>query len=89
MGFTFKSPGTNYFPGTAERKGAALAAMDLTTAEIGKLCTDTNTFVIDEGLGEIKFEAEEDEVTLGLNEGVVAEGEPGEYHLSLWQKIFC
>ncbi|CZT41089.1 uncharacterized protein RSE6_00774 [Rhynchosporium secalis] len=56
---------------------AALAAMDLTKARVGKLCADTGSFVIEETLGEIEFEAEENEVTLSLNKAVTAEGEWG------------
>ncbi|KAK0128389.1 hypothetical protein ONS95_000359 [Cadophora gregata] len=56
---------------------AALAAMDLTQAKIGKLCADTGSFVIEETLGELEFEAEENEVTLNLNKDVTAEGEWG------------
>ncbi|KAG4419492.1 hypothetical protein IFR04_007366 [Cadophora malorum] len=56
---------------------AALAAMDLTQAKVGKLCADTGSFVIEETLGELEFEAEENEVTLNLNKAVTAEGEWG------------
>ena len=56
---------------------ADLAAMDLTQAQVGKLCTETNTFTIGEALGELEFEAEENEVTLNLNKAVLAEGEWG------------
>lgn len=56
---------------------AALAAMDLTAAQVGKLCAETGTFVIDPALGEIEFELEENEVTLDLNKAVTAEGEWG------------
>ncbi|PVH79207.1 hypothetical protein DL98DRAFT_632873 [Cadophora sp. DSE1049] len=55
----------------------ALAAMDLTQAKVGKLCADTGSFVIEETLGELEFEAEENEVTLNLNKAVTAEGEWG------------
>jgi hypothetical protein len=53
---------------------ATVAAMDLTQAQVEKLCTDTNTFVINEALNEIEFEAEENEVTLNLNKSVTAGG---------------
>ncbi|KAH7419480.1 hypothetical protein BKA64DRAFT_737655 [Cadophora sp. MPI-SDFR-AT-0126] len=56
---------------------AALAAMDLTQAKVGKLCADTGSFVIEETLGELEFEVEENEVTLNLNKAVTAEGEWG------------
>ncbi|KAG4439910.1 hypothetical protein IFR05_004585 [Cadophora sp. M221] len=56
---------------------AALAAMDLTQAKVGKLCADTGSFVIEETLGELEFEAEENEVTLNLNKAVTSEGEWG------------
>jgi hypothetical protein len=55
----------------------ALAAMDLTQSQIGKLCAETNAFVIDPNLGELEFELEENEVTLNLNKAVTAEGEWG------------
>lgn len=51
--------------------------MDLTQAKVGKLCADTGSFVIEENLGELEFEAEENEVTLNLNKAVTAEGEWG------------
>ena len=53
------------------------AGVDLTQAKVGKLCTDVGAFVIEETLGEVEFEAEENEVTLNLNKGVTAEGEWG------------
>lgn len=56
---------------------ADLTAIDLTQAKVGKLCTETGTFVIDEALGELEFEVEENEVTLNLNKAVTSEGEWG------------
>jgi tartrate dehydratase alpha subunit/fumarate hydratase class I-like protein len=61
----------------------ALAAMDLTQAKVGKLCADTGSFVIEETLGELEFEAEENEVTLNLNKAVTAEGEWGKSLINL------
>lgn len=51
--------------------------MDLTQAKVGKLCVDTGSFVIEETLGELEFEVEENEVTLNLNKAVTSEGEWG------------
>lgn len=68
------SPSTPLIPCLSD---AALAAMDLTQAKVGKLCADTGSFVIEETLGELEFEAEENEVTLNLNKAVTAEGEWG------------
>lgn len=56
---------------------------DITKARVGKLCTDTNSFTISETLGELEFEAEENEVTLNLNKDVTAEGEWGEFFFFL------
>ncbi|KAF2110377.1 hypothetical protein BDV96DRAFT_691174 [Lophiotrema nucula] len=56
---------------------AALAGMDITQAKVGRLCADVGAFVIEETLGELEFEAEENEVTLNLNKNVTAEGEWG------------
>ncbi|ORY14305.1 hypothetical protein BCR34DRAFT_612880 [Clohesyomyces aquaticus] len=58
-------------------QSAALPNVDLTQAKVGRLCEATGTFVIDEALGELEFEAEENETTLNLNKKVVAEGEWG------------
>ncbi|KAF2712564.1 hypothetical protein K504DRAFT_499649 [Pleomassaria siparia CBS 279.74] len=55
----------------------ATTGVDLTKAKVGKLCTDVGAFVIEETLGEVEFEADENEVTLNLNKAVVAEGEWG------------
>ncbi|KAF4623788.1 hypothetical protein D9613_001384 [Agrocybe pediades] len=43
---------------------AALKDVDISKAVFGKLCTDTNTFVIDDALGELEFEDDENEITL-------------------------
>lgn len=53
--------------------------MDITQSKVGKLCADTGAFVIAESLGEVEFEAEENEVTLNLNKNVTAEGEWGKF----------
>ncbi|KAH9476341.1 hypothetical protein JR316_0011916 [Psilocybe cubensis] len=42
----------------------ALKDVDTSKSRVGKLCTETNTFVISEALGEEEFEVEENEVTL-------------------------
>ena len=57
--------------------GAGLAGKDITKAQVGRLCTETNAFVISESLGELEFELEENEVTLNLNKNVTAQGEWG------------
>ncbi|KAH6680256.1 hypothetical protein B0J14DRAFT_261015 [Halenospora varia] len=41
-----------------------IAAGDLTQARIGKLCEEAKAFVISEALGELEFEAEENELSL-------------------------
>ena len=38
--------------------------VDISQGQIGRLCTETNTFVIDPAVGELEFEAEENELTL-------------------------
>jgi hypothetical protein len=58
---------------------AGLAGKDVTQAQVGKLCTETGSFVISSLLGELEFEAEENEVTLNLNKNVTAEGQWGEF----------
>ncbi|PVI01028.1 hypothetical protein DM02DRAFT_706685 [Periconia macrospinosa] len=52
-----------------------LEGVDVTQAQVGKLCAETGAFVIAESLGELEFEAEENEVTLNLNANVTAQGE--------------
>ncbi|KAF5386796.1 hypothetical protein D9615_001604 [Tricholomella constricta] len=42
----------------------AVKGIDFSKGKIGKLCTETNTFVIDDALGELEFEADENELTL-------------------------
>jgi hypothetical protein len=56
---------------------AGLVGKDITKAQVGKLCAETGTFVIGGLLGELEFEAEENEVTLNLNKKVTAEGQWG------------
>jgi hypothetical protein len=56
---------------------AGLVGKDITKAQVGKLCAETGTFVIGGLLGELEFEAEENEVTLNLNKKVTAEGRWG------------
>ncbi|KAF2690721.1 hypothetical protein K458DRAFT_426172 [Lentithecium fluviatile CBS 122367] len=56
---------------------AGLAGKDITTSKVGRLCPETGSFVISEALGEVEFEAEENEVTLNLNKAVTAEAEWG------------
>lgn len=58
---------------------AGLDGKDITKAAVGKLCADTGEFIISEALGEVEFEADENEVTLNLNKDVVAEGEWGKF----------
>ncbi|KFZ06270.1 hypothetical protein V501_07550 [Pseudogymnoascus sp. VKM F-4519 (FW-2642)] len=41
-----------------------IVGLDIANGQIGKLCTETNTFVIDKALGELEFEADENELTL-------------------------
>ncbi|KAL6703974.1 hypothetical protein ACN47E_008912 [Coniothyrium glycines] len=56
---------------------AGLAGKDITKAQVGRLCSETNAFVISQTLGELEFELEENEVTLNLNKNVTAQGEWG------------
>jgi hypothetical protein len=58
---------------------AGLVGKDVTGAQVGKLCAETGSFVIAATLGELEFEAEENEVTLNLNKNVTAEGTWGEF----------
>jgi hypothetical protein len=60
---------------------AGLEGKDITTSKVGRLCPETGSFVISETLGEVEFEAEENEVTLNLNKAVTAEAEWGEFVL--------
>ncbi|KAJ7110818.1 hypothetical protein C8R43DRAFT_1113636 [Mycena crocata] len=46
---------------------AGLKGVDLSAAKIGKLCTEANLFIIDEQLGELEFEAEENEISLTVD----------------------
>ena len=46
---------------------ANVAAQDISQGQIGKLCTETNTFVIDPAIGELEFEAEENELSLTVD----------------------
>ncbi|KAI9051539.1 hypothetical protein LZ554_004585 [Drepanopeziza brunnea f. sp. 'monogermtubi'] len=55
----------------------AFAGKDLSQSKVGRLNTDTSSFVIDETIGSLKFEADEGEISLVLNSDVVAEGEWG------------
>ncbi|KAK4227521.1 hypothetical protein QBC38DRAFT_364142 [Podospora fimiseda] len=41
--------------------------LDISQGKIGKLCSETNTFVISDTIGELEFEAEEAELTLKVN----------------------
>ncbi|CAI6255452.1 unnamed protein product [Periconia digitata] len=56
---------------------AGLAGKDITQSKVGRLCQSAGAFVISESLGEVEFEAEENEVTLNLNKAVTAEAEWG------------
>lgn len=49
---------------TDEILGPNLAGVDISKSQVGKLCTETNTFVIDPALGELEFEADEGEISL-------------------------
>ncbi|KAK3998260.1 hypothetical protein QBC44DRAFT_386690 [Cladorrhinum sp. PSN332] len=43
------------------------STLDISQGKIGKLCSETNTFVISDSLGELEFEAEENELTLTVS----------------------
>ncbi|GAP85203.2 hypothetical protein SAMD00023353_2201430 [Rosellinia necatrix] len=47
---------------------AALTGVDLSKSRVGKLCTETNTFVIDDALGEAEFEVDENEIVLKVTD---------------------
>ncbi|KAI0474226.1 hypothetical protein F4859DRAFT_83130 [Xylaria cf. heliscus] len=47
---------------------AALSGVDLSKSRVGKLSTETNTFVVDDALGEAEFEADENEVVLKVTD---------------------
>ncbi|KAI1336085.1 hypothetical protein F5Y15DRAFT_427378 [Xylariaceae sp. FL0016] len=54
------------------------ADVDISQAQIGRLCTETNTFVImDETVGEREFEAEENEIAVNLANTALMNGEFG------------
>lgn len=46
----------------------AVAGRDLSTVRVGKLSAEGTTFVADDTIGELEFEAEENEVTLTVND---------------------
>ncbi|KAF2971982.1 hypothetical protein GQX73_g1612 [Xylaria multiplex] len=46
----------------------ALSGVDLSTSRVGKLCTETNTFVVDDALGEVEFEQDENEIILKVTD---------------------
>ncbi|KAI0443043.1 hypothetical protein F4803DRAFT_574917 [Xylaria telfairii] len=47
---------------------AALSGVDLTKSRVGKLSAETNTFVVDDTVGEAEFEADENEVVLKVTD---------------------
>ncbi|KAK0730327.1 hypothetical protein B0H67DRAFT_638841 [Lasiosphaeris hirsuta] len=46
----------------------ANSTVDISTGKIGKLCTETKSFVIDDAIGELEFEADENELTLTVSD---------------------
>jgi hypothetical protein len=40
--------------------------LDISAGKVGKLCSETNTFIVD-GIGELEFEVEENELTLTVD----------------------
>lgn len=42
--------------------------MDISQGQVGRLCTETNTFVVGAGVGELEFEADENELTLTVDD---------------------
>lgn len=44
--------------------GSLVQSVDASQGQIGKLCTDTNTFIIDPALGEFEFEDDDNELSL-------------------------
>lgn len=43
-----------------------LGTLDISGGKIGRLCTEANAFLIDSAVGELEFEAEENELTLSV-----------------------
>ena len=43
------------------------STLDISQGKIGRLCTETNTFVISDNIGELEFEADENELTLTVS----------------------
>lgn len=52
----------------ANWKDPAVAGRDLTTSRIGKLAADGSTFIVDDTIGELEFEVEENELTLTVDD---------------------
>ena len=42
--------------------------VDISQGQVGKLCANTNTFVVGAGVGELEFEAEENELSLTVDD---------------------
>ncbi|KAJ3571436.1 hypothetical protein NPX13_g5380 [Xylaria arbuscula] len=47
---------------------AALTGVDLSTSRVGKLDAATNAFIVDDSLGEVEFEADENEIVLKVQD---------------------
>ncbi|KAF2641156.1 hypothetical protein P280DRAFT_548911 [Massarina eburnea CBS 473.64] len=56
---------------------AGLQGKDIAQSKVGRLCPETGAFVISDSIGEVEFEADENEVTLNLNKNVTAQAEWG------------
>lgn len=46
---------------------AGLKDVDISKAQIGKFCNEAKSFVISSGIGELEFEADENEITLTVD----------------------
>lgn len=53
---------------TANEYLATTGTLDISQGQIGKLCTETNTYVVGAGVGELEFELEENELTLTVDD---------------------
>lgn len=54
-------PGANHYLANTD-------TLDISQGQVGKLCTETNTYVVGAGVGELEFEAEENELTLTVDD---------------------
>ncbi|KAK0622059.1 hypothetical protein B0T17DRAFT_609024 [Bombardia bombarda] len=80
VGFTFLEPSSYKIELGGGSKNLTLSkvdyisnadnTVDISTGQIGRLCTETNTFVVGAGVGELEFEVDENELTLTVDDMV-------------------